>query len=66
MELDPGIVAGAPDDPPEQGIRRVQVVTDVDAWWWGEPEAQDPDAPRLGDLDPVIVSEVLADLATLG
>ncbi|QFG20735.1 DUF4132 domain-containing protein [Actinomadura sp. WMMB 499] len=65
VELDPGIAAGAPDSSPEQRIRRVQVVTDLDAWWWGGRDAEDPDAPRLGDLDPVIVSEVLVDLATL-
>ncbi|OLT10094.1 hypothetical protein BJF79_05065 [Actinomadura sp. CNU-125] len=65
VELDPGIAAGAPGGSPEQRIRRVQVVTDLDAWWWDDADAEDPDAPRLGDLDPVLVSEVLIDLATL-
>ncbi|MEV5827685.1 DUF4132 domain-containing protein [Spirillospora sp. NPDC052242] len=65
VELDPGIAAGEPERFPEQRIRRVQVVTDLDAWWWRAPDVEDPAAPRLGDLDPVIVSEVLVDLATL-
>ncbi|MBO2465053.1 DUF4132 domain-containing protein [Actinomadura violacea] len=63
VELDPGLVAGAPDSAPEQTIRRVQVVTDLYSWWWDDRYAEDPDAPCLGDLDPVLVSEVLVDLA---
>ncbi|GAA2415197.1 hypothetical protein GCM10010191_26680 [Actinomadura vinacea] len=63
VELDPGIVAGEPDSFPELRIRRVQVVTDLGKWWWNDE--QDPHAPHLGDLDPLIVSEVLVDLAAL-
>ncbi|RSN63894.1 DUF4132 domain-containing protein [Actinomadura sp. WAC 06369] len=65
VELDPGIAAGEPGYYPEQRIRRVQVVTGLDAWWWAGDGVEDPAAPLLGDLDPVIVSEVLVDLATL-
>ncbi|MBE1537653.1 DUF4132 domain-containing protein [Actinomadura algeriensis] len=65
VELDPGIEAGEPGRFPEQRIRRVQVVTDLDAWWWGAADAEDPAAPCLGDLDPVMVSEALVGLASL-
>ncbi|MFC8450434.1 DUF4132 domain-containing protein [Kitasatospora sp. NPDC057223] len=60
IALDNGIAAGVVDEFPEQTLTTV--------WLAGEPGDHHPldDHPlRLGDLDPVIASEVLADLAHL-
>ncbi|TDD88896.1 DUF4132 domain-containing protein [Actinomadura darangshiensis] len=65
VELDPGLVAGEPGAFPEHKIRRVQLVTDLDLWWWDAPDAEDSAAPLFGELDPATVSEILVDLASL-
>jgi hypothetical protein len=55
IDLDPGIVVGRPEEFPEQRL---------DAVTTGARTGLEP-ALRFGDLDPLIVSEILADLTEL-
>ncbi|MFG2004187.1 DUF4132 domain-containing protein [Spirillospora sp. NPDC048911] len=49
LEVDPGLPFGSPDDEPEQRITTVQLTSEA----------------LFGDLDPVTVSEIIADLTSL-
>ncbi|GAA2405065.1 WGR and DUF4132 domain-containing protein [Actinomadura vinacea] len=49
LDLDPGLPFGSPDDEPEQRIETVRLT----------------DGAHFGELDPITVSEIIADLASL-
>ncbi|MQS06922.1 DUF4132 domain-containing protein [Streptomyces sp. IF17] len=55
-----GIVTGDPEPIPQQRVRAVRLATVP-----GEDGPEGAGAPRFGELDPVMISEVLDDLASL-
>jgi hypothetical protein len=61
IDLDPGIAVGVPDTLGDQTLRHVALCARPEQLWYGEP----PKSLRLGELDPVTASEVIADLTTL-
>jgi hypothetical protein len=58
--LEPGIWAGAAKESPEQTIRSVIISKGKPCWWFDERNPM-----RLGDIDPVTASEILARLTRL-
>jgi predicted DNA-binding WGR domain protein len=60
LDLDPGIAVGLVDEFPEQTLRAVWLNTGPDDY-----RPSRTTSLRFGDLDPVMASEVLADLAEL-
>jgi hypothetical protein len=61
IELDPGIVAGAVGEFGDQTLRAVYLDTHRNGYW----HLPDDSNPRLGSLDTVTASELLADLHRL-
>jgi hypothetical protein len=60
IDLDGGIAIGAIDEIPEQGLQAVVLHTRPERRWTREDSGL-----RFGDLDPVVASELLADLVDL-
>jgi len=60
--LDPGIAVGDPDWSPETRLDCISITNRPDYYH----STDGPDAPRLGDLDPVTASEVIAELTSRG
>ncbi|MES9539829.1 DUF4132 domain-containing protein [Actinomadura sp. NPDC000600] len=60
VDLDPGIAVRAADSPPEQTLRGVVLVSRREHMGYGHNSTA-----SFADLDPITVSEILADLATL-
>ncbi|NDU73911.1 DUF4132 domain-containing protein [Actinomadura sp. DSM 109109] len=60
IDLDPGISVGAVDISPDQTLDTVALASRPDQRWFGGGVTG-----SFADLDPVTVSEILADLATL-
>ncbi len=60
VALEPGIWTGAATESPEQTISSVIISKGEPCWWF---DARKP--TRLGDLDPVTASEILARLTRL-
>ncbi|MFJ3906428.1 DUF4132 domain-containing protein [Streptomyces sp. NPDC090025] len=60
VTLEPGIVIGAVDAEPDQFLEAIGLAQHP-----GARRPGDPDPARLADLDPVVLSEVLADLTAL-
>jgi predicted DNA-binding WGR domain protein len=60
LDLDPGIAVGYVDEWPEQSLNAVWLNVRPDDYW---PDRATP--LRFGELDPVMASEVLADLTEL-
>ena len=61
VDLDPGIAIGYVNELGDQSLRAVYLGTDPDGYW-GRPNEG---GPLLGDLDPIIASELLGDLTHL-
>jgi hypothetical protein len=60
IDLDPGIAVGAVDSLPDQTLEAVGLASRPEQRWLGGGATG-----SFADLDPVTVSEILADLATL-
>lgn len=60
LDLDPGIAVGVIDEFPEQTFRAVWLNTCPDDYWPSRTTTL-----TFGELDPVVASEVLADLTSL-
>jgi hypothetical protein len=61
LELDPGIAVGAVDELGDQTLRELYLATARNGYW----RRPDGSGPRLGSLDAVAASELLADLTRL-
>jgi hypothetical protein len=60
LDLDPGIAVGYVEEFPEQTLRAVWLNARPDDYWPSRTSSL-----RFGDLDPVLASEMLADLTEL-
>ncbi len=60
VALEPGIWAGAATESPEQTVGSAVISKGKPCWWFDERKPS-----RLGDLDPVTASEILARLTRL-
>lgn len=61
VNLDPGLLAGAPTMYPAQKLEAIWINNRPEGNWWSEQHGM----VRFGDLDPVTASEILRDLTDL-
>jgi hypothetical protein len=61
IDLEPGIVVGLVNELGDQTLRAVYLSAHQNGYW-GKPGEN---GPRLGDLDPVMASELVGDLTHL-